>query len=166
MSWRDGALENALSESGRPSSGDTLGQRHPRHSRCPKTDRRAWIAVRVAGVAGKRCPRSGEIGNDTSYAGVHFERYNLENAIKKILKTLDPPRWKGGPSICPVANLPALATLTDLEAFIKRNGQGVFVKRLYQCPDCRQYHAETASRSPSGDSSGNSRNHKWYGEKS
>jgi len=62
--------------------------------------------------------------------------------------------------ICSQTNLPALATLKDLLAFIAKNGPGCYVKRVYQCTECCHWHAETEARSPSGDSSGTGRSHK------
>jgi len=72
---------------------------------------------------------------------------------------LESARWKHGPMICTQTNLPALATLKDLLAFIAANGPGCYVSKVWQC-ECGHWHAATSPRDPSGDSSGVGRSHR------
>lgn len=70
---------------------------------------------------------------------------------------LDPPRWKGGPPICPDENLPAFVDATEAKGFHARCCPGSRVTRSWHCRFCGHIHFEAKPRSPSGDSSGSSR---------
>lgn len=68
---------------------------------------------------------------------------------------LDPPRWPGGPGICPVANLPGFLTVEDLNAFVDGLCGSVMVK--WQCGECGTWHHWAKPKAPAGESSGSSR---------
>jgi len=70
------------------------------------------------------------------------------------------PRWPGAPLICLEARLPAFETKEAYNYWHERNGPGVHVKRIWKCPFCKYYHADTVGPSPAGDSSGTGRNTK------
>ncbi len=73
---------------------------------------------------------------------------------------LDPPRWPGGPPICPTANLPALPSENALAAFLAKAGPRCSVERIWQCDFCYQWHAATQAPDPTGTTSGTGRGHK------
>lgn len=74
---------------------------------------------------------------------------------------LDPPRWPKGPSICPVANLPAFETQAVMKEFHEANGPGCKVIREYLCRRCGHWHMVTRAPDPTGGSSGTGRSSKW-----
>jgi hypothetical protein len=78
---------------------------------------------------------------------------------------LDPPRWPGGPSICPAENLPALESLAALKVFHETNSPSCIVLRQWQCPHCQSWHAETMPPDPAGQSSGSGRSSKFAGDR-
>lgn len=74
--------------------------------------------------------------------------------------TLDPPRWKNGPQICPVENLPAFFTSDLLDSFLKKNSPGCKVRETFCCTRCNHWHARTVAPDPCGGSSGTGRSSK------
>ncbi len=74
-----------------------------------------------------------------------------------MIVTLDPPRWKGGPEICPVANLPAFNFPKQLDDFLKDNAPSAKVVKKWQCDHCKCWHAYTLAPDVSGGSSGTGR---------
>ena len=62
-------------------------------------------------------------------------------------KLLDPPRGKGGPLICLVANLPAFPSESASIAF--NNESHLPVLARWQCPACGGWHHWTTSRTDS-----------------
>ena len=74
------------------------------------------------------------------------------------------PRWKGGPRICPAANLPAFATEREAGIFRTDNCPSCKVKtdakgnaRQWQCEACGHWHYDGTAPDPAGASSGNGR---------
>lgn len=74
--------------------------------------------------------------------------------------TLEPPRWKNGPGICPVENLPALPTLKELRAFKEANGPSCKTIHEWHCEACGHWHMKTSAPDPAGGSSGTGRGSK------
>ncbi len=75
--------------------------------------------------------------------------------------TFEPqPRWAEAPPICIQANLPAFESPEALARFLESNTPSVTVKRIWQCPHCNLYHAQTQAPDPSGQSSGTGRHSK------
>lgn len=70
---------------------------------------------------------------------------------------LDPPRWKGGPKICPAVNLPAFDSPQAIADFIAKNCPGATLTDQYQCIRCDKWHFEATMRPPSGATSGTGR---------
>ena len=68
---------------------------------------------------------------------------------------LEPARWRGGPLICPSANLPAFESARACRDFMD-NLPAVKVDRIWQCEQCGGFHAVSHIRASSGDSSGSS----------
>ena len=64
------------------------------------------------------------------------------------LKYLDPPRWRNGPAICIVANLPAFETEKQAQVFNDANGH-LQVMARWQCKACGGWHHWTTSPSDS-----------------
>lgn len=67
---------------------------------------------------------------------------------------LDPPRWPGGPPICPVVNLPAFTGKAAAMAFRDANAPGSNVKRIWLCTDCGMVHYEATPIAVSGTTAG------------
>jgi hypothetical protein len=59
---------------------------------------------------------------------------------------LEPPRWKGAPPICPVANLPAFATEKELAAFNGNYGGTILQK--WKCKECGYWHYWSSTEQP------------------
>lgn len=70
------------------------------------------------------------------------------------MNTLEPPRWPGGPPICPAANLPAFPDEAASLRFHETNSPGSRVYRRWQCRQCGRWHYLALPCSPAGDSSG------------
>lgn len=68
---------------------------------------------------------------------------------------LEPPRWPGGPGICPVANLPYFATRAELKAFQAKNASTDI--ETWKCAACGGFHFWGKVPAPAGGSSGTSR---------
>lgn len=56
---------------------------------------------------------------------------------------LDPPRWPGGPQICPAANLPAFATEREMNGYFDTNAPSLPEVRRWQCDRCGMWHRQT-----------------------
>ncbi len=56
---------------------------------------------------------------------------------------LEPPRWPGGPPICPVENLPAFPTQDALKKFKAENSPSVEIIKIGKCAACEHWHAKT-----------------------
>jgi hypothetical protein len=85
------------------------------------------------------------------------------------MSELAPARWKGGPPICPAANLPAFPTERDAAKFREDNcpsckvrqsfdaaGKPVGIKQ-WLCKECGHWHYNGIAPDPAGASSGNGR---------
>lgn len=70
---------------------------------------------------------------------------------------LEPPRWPGGPGICPVANLPGFLAVEDLTRFVDSLCGSVMVK--WQCSECGTWHFWPSANpnAPAGETSGSCR---------
>ncbi len=68
---------------------------------------------------------------------------------------LDPPRWPGGPPICPKANLPHFETRKEMRAFQELLCSSALLD--WFCPDCAGFHYWGKTPAPAGTSSGSSR---------
>lgn len=70
---------------------------------------------------------------------------------------LDPPRWPGGPRICPVANLPAFQIWADAAEFLDALHGSAKVKWI--CRHCEHWHfwGDPNSYAPAGQTSGTCR---------
>lgn len=73
---------------------------------------------------------------------------------------LDPPRWPGGPLICPTANLPAFPDKKASAAFRDANSPGCTVIEEWICTACGLVHFWAHALDPSGASSGTTRSAK------
>lgn len=77
--------------------------------------------------------------------------------------TLEPPRWRNGPPICPAENLPAFPSQAAAVEFnsgparTNPNFEPYRIKRLWKCDSCDQWHFIAKMRPPSGGSSGSSK---------
>lgn len=70
---------------------------------------------------------------------------------------LDPPRWPGGPSICPTANLPCFDSKNSASAFLDANSPSATVIAMWTCTACDRVHVWSIAGCPSGASSGTTR---------
>jgi hypothetical protein len=77
---------------------------------------------------------------------------------------LEPPRWPGGPDICPVANLPAFLTAKDAADFRAANSPGTTVIAEWTCTSCFWIHFWSVAQGPAGASSGTTREAKHIDE--
>lgn len=59
-------------------------------------------------------------------------------------KVFDPPRWRGGPTICITANLPAFETEKALAQFHEANGPGTSIHEQWKCEACDCWHYTAA----------------------
>jgi hypothetical protein len=73
------------------------------------------------------------------------------------MSELAPARWKGGPPICPAANLPAFPTERDAAKFREDNCPSCKVRRQWSCDQCGHWHYDGTAPDPAGASSGNGR---------
>ena len=84
----------------------------------------------------------------------------LTSKLKGPMLILDPPRWPGGPAICPIENLPAFPTEADAFKFQRhgsREAPRTRILRLWKCDCCDHWHFTATTPSPSGASSGTER---------
>lgn len=73
------------------------------------------------------------------------------------LLQLEPPRWPGGPPICPYENLPAFATWSEAARFQEDNAPGNGIAHKWQCQKCGMWHFIGKPRQPSGTTSSSER---------
>lgn len=85
-------------------------------------------------------------------------------AVLVAVAELDPPRWPGGPPICPAANLPAFADGKELAAFEAASSPGWKVFLKFTCKACGRLHVWAGGHDPAGQSSGNTRSSLHYDE--
>jgi hypothetical protein len=77
---------------------------------------------------------------------------------------LEPPRWKNGPPICSVANLPAFDSKKDAADFLTANSPGSTVIEMWTCTACGMVHFWSVAQGPAGASSGTTREAKHIDE--
>lgn len=53
---------------------------------------------------------------------------------------LDPPRWRGGPEVCPAENLPAFPDASAAGKFLSGSCPGYSAYRTWDCPKCGRTH--------------------------
>lgn len=68
--------------------------------------------------------------------------------------TLDPPRFRNGPAMCPSQNLPAFESRAEAEQYLNRHLPGCKVTRIGKCDQCGHWHFEAEARGPSGSDNG------------
>lgn len=70
---------------------------------------------------------------------------------------LEPPRWSGGPRICPYENLLAFETEKEIGRFCDDNCPSCSPYFKWKCGQCGHWHMLTSWPAPAGASSGNAR---------